>query len=145
MWTVEHSLETSADPETIFALYRDVAAWPRWDAGLERMQLDGPFAVDTTGTMVIAGQEPLRMRLTWVEDGRGFEDETPIPGADVVVRVRHSLEPLDRGGTRITHTLSIDGPNADSLGPNLGRAISADFPQTMAALARLAEATPSPP
>jgi hypothetical protein len=143
MWSVEHSLDTSASPETIFDLYRDVDGWPRWDAGLERMELDGPFAVGTTGTMVVAGQPPLRMRLAWVEAGRGFEDETPIPDAGVVVHVRHALQPLEHGGTRITHTLVIDGPNADTVGPTIGPAITADFPHTMAALARLAETAPS--
>jgi hypothetical protein len=143
MWTVEHTIATIASAETVFALYRDVATWPRWDAGLERLDLDGPFAVDTTGTMVVAGQAPLRLRLAWVEDGRGFEDETTIPGADVVVRVRHRLQPLEQGGTRITHTLSIEGPGADTVGPQLGPSIAADFPQTLAALARLAEAVPT--
>jgi Polyketide cyclase / dehydrase and lipid transport len=143
MWSVEHSLDTRARPATVFDLYRDVAGWPRWDAGLERMQLDGPFAVGTTGTMVVAGQPPLRLRLVWVEEGRGFEDETTIPDAGVVVHVRHELQPLEHGGTRITHTLSVQGPNADTLGPTIGPAISADFPQTLAALARLAEASPS--
>ncbi|HLZ26996.1 MAG TPA: SRPBCC family protein [Chloroflexota bacterium] len=141
MWTVTHRRETSARAEAIFARYADPASWPEWDAGLERLDLDGPFVAGTTGTMVPRGQDPLPMRLVAVDAGRGFEDETPVPGAGVVVRVRHQLEPLERGGTLITHTLTIDGPAADAVGPTLGAAITADFPQTMAALAACAEGT----
>jgi hypothetical protein len=140
MWSYAHSLETSASAKAVFALYADVATWPAWDAGLERVELNGPFAAGTSGTIVVVGQVPLRMRLVSVEAGRGFEDETPVPGAGVVVHVRHCLEPLAQGGTRITHLVSIDGPAADTVGPQLGPAITADFPQTMAALAARAEA-----
>lgn len=139
MWTVTHTRETSASAEAIFARYADVATWPEWDAGLERMTLDGPFATGTTGTMVVRGQDPLLMRLVAVAPGRGFEDETSVAGAGVVVRVRHQLDPLDRGGTLITHVVTIDGPAADTVGPTLGAAITADFPQTMAMLAARAE------
>jgi hypothetical protein len=135
MWTYTHAIETTAAAEAIFALYADTGSWPEWDAGLERMALNGPFATGTTGSMTLRGQEPMAMRLAWVEAGRGFEDETPIPGADAVVRVRHTLEPLGEGGTRITHALTIDGPAANALGPTIGPAITADFPQTMASLA----------
>jgi hypothetical protein len=135
MWTYTHRLETTASADAIFALYADATTWPDWDAGLERMELDGPFVAGTTGTMFAFGQEPLRMRLKTVDAGRGFEDETPVPGAGVVVRVRHCLEPLSQGGTLITYTVTIDGPAADTVGPTLGPAITADFPQTMAALA----------
>jgi hypothetical protein len=89
--------------------------------------------------MVVSGQEPLGMRLVAVDAGRGFEDETPVPDAGVVVHVRHCLEPLPHGGTRITHVVSIYGPAADAVGPHLGPAITADFPQTMASLAAHAE------
>src|SRR5579859_6977435 len=123
MWTYSHSLETPASADAIFALYADVASWPRWDSGLERLELDGPFASATEGTMFLFGQEPLRMRLKSVTPGRGFEDETPLPDAGVVVRARHCLEPLGQGGTRITHIVNIDGPGADALGPTIGPAI----------------------
>jgi hypothetical protein len=140
MWTATHSRATTARPDTIFALFKDVATWPAWNAGLDRMALDGPFATGTTTTMFIAGQDPLVARLIWVEEDRGFEDETPVPDAGVVVRVRHSLDPLPQGGTLITYVATIDGPAADTVGPGLGAAITADFPDVLEALAARAEA-----
>ncbi|HEY6783114.1 MAG TPA: SRPBCC family protein [Candidatus Dormibacteraeota bacterium] len=143
MWTYDYSAETVAEPEAIFDLFRDVATWPRWNPGVESMELDGAFAAGATGTMKTPGQDPLRMRLLSVEDGRGFEDETEIPGAGVVVRVRHALSTLSDGRTKITYGVTIDGPAADAVGPEIGPEITADFRAVVAALISEAEAATS--
>ncbi|MHB8614123.1 MAG: SRPBCC family protein [Candidatus Dormibacteraceae bacterium] len=140
MWTYQHSIETSAGAETIFQILRDVSRWSEWNPGVERIDLDGPFATGTSGVMVIPDQGSLSFRLTWVGDGQGFEDETEIPGAGVLVRVRHTLAPLKPGGTRITYRASVEGPAAGALGPEIGPAVTSDFPAVMAALAGRAEA-----
>jgi hypothetical protein len=108
MWTYDYSAESTARPDRIFDLFRDVTTWPHWNPAVEWMELDGPFAAGTTGTMKVPGQDPLRMRLVWVEDDLGFEDETEIPGAGVVVRVRHALKDVGEGLTRITYEVTID-------------------------------------
>ena len=143
MWTYDYSAETVAEPEAIFDLFRDIATWPRWNPGVESMELDGAFAAGTTGTMKTQGKDPLRTRLLSVEEGRGFEDETEIPGAGVVVRVRHALTTLSDGRTRITYSVTIDGPAADAVGPEIGPEITADFPAVVAALISEAEAATS--
>ena len=48
------------------------------------------------------------------------------------------LEAVPDGGTRITYRTEIGGPTADQVGPELGPAITADFPHVLAALAALA-------
>jgi hypothetical protein len=145
VWTYEHSIETSADRSAIFAFFKDVSSWPEWNAGVERIELDGPFATGTTGTMFMPGQDAIRFRLVWVGDDQGFEDETEIADAGVTVRVRHTLEALRDRGTRITYSAVIDGPAADGLGPSIGPAITADFPEVMSALATRAESIASRP
>ena len=142
MWTVEHSLLTRASPEAIRRLFEDVAGWPEWNAGAEWVELDGPFAAGTTGRMKVPGQDPLDFRLIWVGPD-GFEDETPIPGAAVVVRVRHTIESLDGGRARIVYRATIDGPGADELGPVIGPQVTGDFPDVLSALVAWAEAAPA--
>lgn len=139
MWTYEHSVETTAEPSAVYSLMRDVASWPVWNAGVERIDLDGPFAAGTSGRMAMPGQESIEFRLVWVEADRGFEDETPLPDAGVTVHVRHQLAPLGRGGTRITYRCSISGPAAGTAGAEIGLAVTGDFPQVLAALAARAE------
>jgi polyketide cyclase/dehydrase/lipid transport protein len=145
MWKFQHSIDASASAEVIFAIMADVGAWPEWNPGVERMELNGTFASGTTGTMVVPGQDPFATRLVWVEAGVGFEDETTVPDAGVVVRVRHDLEPLSGGGTRITYAATIDGPAADTVGPSIGPEITSDFPEVMAALAARAQAAVAAP
>jgi hypothetical protein len=140
MWTYEHSIETAASPETIFEIMRDTSRWSEWNPGVERIDLDGSFVTGASGVMVIPDQGSLSFRLAWVGEGRGFEDETAIPGTEVMVRVRHSLEGLAAGRTRITYRATIEGATADALGPEIGPAVTGDFPEVMAALAGRAEA-----
>jgi hypothetical protein len=137
MWSYEHAIETAAPAAAVFALYAEVAGWPRWDAGLEACSLDGPFTTGTAGTITVAGFGALPFLLTQVEDGRAFADETPF--GPVTLRFEHELEPLRAGGTRIVHRIHIVGDQADLVGPEMGPKIVADVPDAMAALARLAE------
>jgi hypothetical protein len=142
MWQDEHSIVADVSAEAIRALFEDVAGWPEWNAGAEWVELDGPFVAGTTGRMKIPDQEPLEFRLVYVGPD-GFEDETPIPDAGIVVRVRHSIEPFDAGRVRIVYRTTIDGQEADSVGPAIGPQISADFPSVLAALVERAAATRS--
>lgn len=140
MWTYEHSVETEAPADAVFALFRDVAGWPDWNAGVARMELDGPFLAGTAGTMTLPDGEVMTSKLTWVEEGRGFEDETTVPDPGVVVRVRHSLESLADGGTRISYRCTVEGPSAAGVGPM----VIADFPEVMTALSARAEQATTP-
>jgi hypothetical protein len=131
-WTAEHDVETRAAPERIWALLRDVAGWPRWNAGIERIELHGAFAEGAWLTMQPPGQQPLRSQLLEVRENQGFVDETRV--GDLVVRVAHRIEPL-RAGARVTYSIEAAGPGAAEIGPM----VAADFPQVLAALAAAAE------
>ena len=133
MWEYQHSVETSASAGSVWRHWSDVAGWPAWNAGVEKVEVDGPFAVGTTIRMTPPGEEPIPLRLTEVTPGAGFTDE--LDGGDFVVRTTHTVEPLAGGGTRIVYRTEIVGPAADRVGPELGPAITADFPDVLAALA----------
>jgi hypothetical protein len=131
-WSTEQSIEASASAAAIWALFRDVAGWKDWNAGVEHCELEGPFASGTWFTMKTPGQDAFRSRLLDVRETEHFVDETRV--GDLVVRVAHRIEPLTGGGTRITYRLSAEGPEAAQIGP----AIASDFPDVLAALAALA-------
>jgi uncharacterized protein YndB with AHSA1/START domain len=137
MWEYEHSMQTTAAPEVVWRLWSDVAAWPRWNDGIETITIDGPFAVGTMVTMTPPGDDPIRMRLMEVVPGELFTDE--MDGGDFVVRTVHRLESAAGGRTRIIYRTEITGPAAGQVGPELGPEITADFPEVLAALAKLAE------
>lgn len=136
MWEYEHSVRTDASPEAIWRLYSDPSSWPSWDSGIEHMELDGPFAVGTTGRLTPVGQNNLPFTLTEVVPTRRFVDETQVAG--LVLRFIHTLVPEPTGGTTITHRVEIIGPAADQLGPQIGPKVTAGVPTTIETLAKQA-------
>jgi uncharacterized protein YndB with AHSA1/START domain len=138
MWKAEHSVETTAQPEDVWKLWEDVAGWPRWNGDIERIELVGPFAAGSRIVMTPFGAEPIDLRIAEAVEHEHFVDEADL--GDVVVRTDHRVERLDSGRARVTYRMEITGPAADSLGPQLGPQISADFPQTLSALVARAEA-----
>ena len=137
MWEYEHTVETPAAPDVVWRLWSDIVAWPQWNEGIETITVDGPFAVGTAFTMTPPGDEPVQMRLARIVPGELFTDE--MDAGDFTVRTVHRLKQAAGGRTRIIYRTEISGPAADQVGPQLGPAITADFPQVLAALAALAE------
>jgi Polyketide cyclase / dehydrase and lipid transport len=134
MWQTEHTHDTPAAPEHVFALWADVEGWPAWDASLLATTLDGPFAAGTAGTLHPEGMpEPIAFVITAVEDGAGFADETRL--GPLALRFGHRVE-RHGGGSRIVVTIEAEGPDADTIGP----AVASDLPESVAALAAVAEA-----
>ena len=137
MWEYEYSVETTAAPEALWRHWSDVAAWPKWNQGIEEIQIDGPFAVGTTFTMTPPGEVPITLRLVEIVPQERFIDE--MDAGDFVVRTVHRLEPAGAGTTRVVYRTELTGPAADQVGPQIGPAITADFPEVLAGLIKLAE------
>ena len=135
MWIYQHSIETEASAAQLWDLYSDISTWPRWDGGLERITINGPFAAGATGEMKFAGQDPLPYTLAEVDPGRSFVDETDM--GDILIRFEHSLA-VKGSATVVTTRVTISGSKADELGPEIGPMITADVPDQLASLARLA-------
>jgi hypothetical protein len=139
MFEYEYSLEADISPEAVWNVYENTAAWPGWDTGTEKVELSGPFAAGTTGLIKFFDQDPLPFRILTARANQEFTDETEIPGAGIFVRFTHRLTPLSGTGTRITQHVSIVGPQAETLGLQIGPGIIADIPQSLAALIALAK------
>jgi hypothetical protein len=137
MWAAEHGIETTATPEAIWGLWAEVAGWPGWNTDLEVAELSGPFAAGSKITMTPHGQEPIELAIAEAAEPERFVDEAHL--GDVVVRTIHRLERLDSGRIRVVYRMEITGPGADTLGPQIGPEISADFPEVLAALVERAE------
>ena len=133
MWTHEQSIETSASPARVWQLFVDVARWKDWNAGIEKIEIHGPFADGTTFTMQPPGQDVITSKLIDVKPNEGFTDETVVDDTRVIVS--HRLVMLPSGRTKIIYSTEITGPAADEFGPM----VTSDFPEVLAALKRLAE------
>jgi Polyketide cyclase / dehydrase and lipid transport len=137
MWANEHSVETTAAPEQIWRLWADVAGWPQWNGDIERIELIGSFAAGSTILMTPIGEEPIELRIAETVEPELFVDEAEM--GKIVVRTIHRVRRVDSDRVRVTYRMEITGPAADTLGPQVGPEISADFPQTLAGLVARAE------
>ena len=137
MWSTTHSIETDARAEEIWRLWADVPKWTEWNGDIERIELVGQFETGSRIMMTPVGQEPIELTIAEAAEPELFIDEADF--GDVVVRTTHRVERLNRERSQVTYEMEISGPEADTLGPQIGPEISADFPQTLAALVARAE------
>ena len=139
MWHTEHSIETSASPDAIWRLWADVPGWKSWNAGIEKVDIHGPFRTGTRISMTPTGAPPVEMTLGEVRVNEVFVDQTPIE--NILVTVYHRIERISAARIRIIYRMEIAGDGADTLGAALGSGISGDFPEVLAALVQRAEST----
>jgi hypothetical protein len=139
MWTISATAHTTATASRVWAIYCDVANWPCWDYGLALYQPDGPFATGTAGKLQPAGGLELPFTLILVEEEHSFVDRTPI-GPEHAIIGRHELTPLAEG-TQITHSIEIDGPDAEHLAQEMGF-VQEELQETVTNLAQYAEENP---
>lgn len=133
IWRGEYAIETSATADVIWNIFRDVPGWKTWNAGIEHIEMEGPFSAGTWFTMKPPGEDSLRSRLVEVIENECFVDETCV--GDLAITVAHRIESVGGGRTRITYAAEAIGPDAAVIGP----AVASDFPLVLANLAKLAE------
>jgi polyketide cyclase/dehydrase/lipid transport protein len=134
MWTKEYSAETAVSRQTIWAAWADVRHWPVWNPDIAAIELQGPFAEGGRITMTPIGSDPVELRIAEIDEGTRFVDEAQL-GATVIRTTHEIVEAATTGGNRVAYRLEATGPMADELGP----AISADFPETIAGLIAYAD------
>lgn len=133
MWMHEHTGETTASREAVWKVLCNLDDWASWDTSMEWLRLQGPFRVGSEVVMKPKEQEdPITSVIIEVVENEVYADETHF--GDVTLRFSHALQALENGGTRVLHRLEITGLVADEVGPELGSAITEDFPEAMDAL-----------
>ena len=62
--------------------------WKDWNAGIDTIEIHGPFAVGTAFSMRSPGQDVLANTLVEVKPFEGFTDETVVGDTRVLVKMR---------------------------------------------------------
>ncbi len=131
----------AAESAAVWAVWTDVARWPQWDVSKEIARLDGPFAPGVSGWAKQRGSLGGSFTITAVEAGRRWVTECPVPWGKVVFD--HLLEPAGQGRVRVVKRVEVEGgiaPLVRLFAPKMRR----DIAESLAALGRLAAATPPP-
>src|SRR5262245_64782724 len=101
MWAAEHSIETTASPESIWRLWSDVSTWGEWNADIERIEISGPFAPGSMIEMTPVGQDTVELRIAEASEPSLFVDEADL--GEVLVTTFHRVEPLDHERSLVTY------------------------------------------
>lgn len=136
MWEYENSIETSATPEAIWRLWSNVENWGSWNGEIEKIDINGPFAPGTQILMTPPGDDPIPLVIAEAVENKFFVDEARF--GDLLLRTTHRIDPIDNNRIRVVYRMEITGSGANEAGPQIGPGITADWPDTMAALVRMA-------
>ncbi len=136
MIITQHTLETTALPENIWALWADVPGYKEWDEAIVWAKLKGEFKVGASGKLKPNGGHTAAFTITEMEEGRSFSYVTLLPFARL--QFHHAMESTDMG-TRLTHRIEVKGPFAWVWAQVLRSALRTNIPAAMRKLARLAE------
>jgi uncharacterized protein YndB with AHSA1/START domain len=132
MWEFEHSVETPASRERVWALWTDVSGWPRWNPGVSYAELDGPVVEGATGSIHAAGGPSSTLKVLAVEPERRFVTEA----SERFVRLRfeHELRDVGEGQLRISHRVRMTGPGTPLLRHTVGARLERSIPEALDAL-----------
>ncbi len=135
-----HTLETSAPPSAIWALWCDPASWGQWDGGLKSaMLLSNDFKVGAVGRITPRSGPPSAFTITAIDGHNRVVIETRLPFARLILdRSLNGSKP-----TSFTHRVAFAGAFGWFWACLLGPGFKRELPHTMARLARVAEADPS--
>ncbi|MHC6231755.1 SRPBCC family protein [Arthrobacter sp. MMS24-T111] len=136
MWEYEHGIDTNATPEAIWRLWSDVENWGAWNGEIEKIEINGPFAEGTQILMTPPGDDPIPLAIAEAVENERFVDEARFGG--LLLRTTHRIDPAGGDRIRVVYRMEITGDGADEAGPQIGPGITADWPETMAALAKMA-------
>ena len=139
MKTHERSLRVNAAPRAIWRIWSDPSTWPDWNPNVRSMDLQGPFATGSSGTMRTPGGQRHTMRLVSVLESREFVMETKVLPATTFV-FRCAVEPDGADASRISQSIGMRGALAPVFSAMAGARIAASFDPLLQGLAAKAEA-----
>lgn len=111
-WSFEHAVATRAPRAAAWAFWSDLRNHMRLEPGVERIELDGPFATGTTGRTVAPGftREWL---LSDVVPERRFAITGFTPDGAGALSFAWEFEDDRSGGTRMTQRIQATGPEVE--------------------------------
>ena len=139
----ESSVETTASPAAVWAVWADPELRPQWHPRLEWATLDGPLTPGSRGRWKPDRAKPVDVEVASVEEGaRLVFSGTHGHGPRLAQgHYEHEVAALPGGGSRITHRMRLSGALAAPIGLLLGRMLGVSAtPEAVRAVARLAEA-----
>lgn len=132
------SRTTTASPEAIWNLWADVANRTRWDDGLERARIDGPFRPGASGEIKLQGQPPRRFEIVDCQPMRRYTDRFFLP-LGTTMDWHHRVAEAGDNQRQVTFQVVVKGPTSLAMAPVMRRILESELPRTVDKLVGLAE------
>jgi hypothetical protein len=142
MWEFEDSVQAPASRQRAWALLIDVSAWPSWNPGVGRAELEGPVREGATGTIRAAGGPTSNLKVLEVAPERRFVTET----SERFMRLRfeHELADVEGGQLRVGLRVRMTGPATPLMRHTVGPRLERSIPAALAGLVERAATEPPP-
>lgn len=135
-----NSVDVSATPEQIFAVFEDENSWPKWFTGIVGVEWTSPkpFGVGTTRTVNLGALKVYENFIHWEENKRFafYFTKTNLPFVKALLE-DYQLEVIDSNTTRFTHIVAYQPAFPLSfLGPLGKAALNRNFKKAANSLVR---------
>jgi len=127
---LEHSVDADVTPAFAWNWRTDVR---NWDDPPARFELDGPFAIDSSGTTWLPGQDPIRWQIRDVRPGTSFIIDMPLDRA--VLSFEWMFDAVSNRRTRITQRIVLSGDNAMAYADQVRAGFGSNLPDGMKRIA----------
>jgi hypothetical protein len=135
-WQLEHSVEAGVSSASAWSFWTDVGNWSDPPA---RFELDGPFAVGSSGRTLMPGQEAVLWRIGEVRSGSRATIEMQLDRATLSFEWR--FEPLSEHRTKLTQRVALSGENAAAYVEQVRAGFGATLADGMKRIAKAMEGT----
>lgn len=132
----QHTLSTTASPETIWSIWTNVERWHEWDTGLRQAELKGDFVVGAKGRLLPDKGPKARFKVVAVEAGQSYTFKTQLPFGGLYVK--RYLE-VREGQTFFTHEVWFGGFSSRFFAKRLGAGYRALLPGVLEKIREMAE------
>jgi hypothetical protein len=131
-----HTLETSAGPEKIWAIWTDVPNWNTWDTGLKKAEMTEKFTRNAKGVITSLENRKSKFSITDFEEGKTYTFRTKLPLGSLYVKRSWDMK---NGKTYFTHEVWFTGLTGGIFARKFGPRFREMLPEVMNKVKKIAE------
>ena len=131
-----YSLETSASPETIWAIWTDVPNWKDWDTGLKDASVKDNFDIGVKGQIISLENRKSKFKVVEFVKGQSYTYKTKLPLGSLYVKRYLTKE---NGKTIFTHEVWFKGLTGGFFAKSFGEKFRKMLPDVLNNIKNIAE------
>ena len=131
-----YSMESTAAPDQIWALWTNVSTWKTWDIGLKDATMDVPFGLYNKGTIISLEGRKSKFKVIEYQEGISYTIKTSLPLGSL--RIKRYLS-SSNGITTFTHEVWFTGLTKGIFAKAFGAKFREMLPEVLENVKQLAE------